>query len=83
MEEQKEFTPWECNQDWPLEEAEPIGDIMEEMEEACRCEDSDLTMVFFLKSAWKSKKHQNDAATRPPKQLTSGKHGYRIRKWVK
>lgn len=79
----EEFEQWECNQIWPLELTEAEMSNWPDPEEACQCEGVDLSMVFFLKSAWKSKKHHNDAAVRPPKRLTSGKHGYRIRKWVK
>lgn len=87
-----EFKQWECEQIWPLgsdcddnlTEAE-MGNWPEQ-EDACQAEGpegADLAMVFFLRSAWKAKRHSNDAAVRPPKRLTTGKHGYRIRKWVK
>lgn len=51
--------------------------------QAAGCDDADLSMVFFLKSGWESKKHHSDGSVRPPKHLTKGKHSYRIRKWVK
>lgn len=80
----EEFEQWECNQIWPLEETE--AEMSNWPEDDCQAEGpegADLAMVFFLKSAWKSKRHSNDAAARPPRHLTKGKHGYRIRKWVK
>ena len=72
----KEFRMWETEQIWPTPE----------QEDDCQAEGpdgADVSMIFFLKSAWKAKRHSNDAAVRPPKRLTAGKHGYRIRKWVK
>ena len=88
----KEFRMWETEQMWPpgsdyeadSTEAE-MGNWPEQVD-TCQAEGpdgADVSMVFFLKSAWKAKRHSNDAAVRPPKRLTTGKHGYRIRKWMK
>lgn len=57
---------------------EPLEECQAEGPEA-----SELVMLFCMGSAWKAKKNASDTATRPPKRLTTGKHGYRIRKWVK